>query len=866
MKHRNLRNRATKNPPAILRTAIILACIPPAYAQEEAQPVAQTPEADEEMVVVGQSAQIRRALADQRRADKLKSILHSDGINALPDGNAAESLQRLPGISIERDQGEGRFVRIRGTAPNLNSTTIDGVRLTAPEDDQRAVALDVLPTGLVDSLVVTKVLTPDMDGDAVGGNVDVRTISALDKDRPFFKLSGRVGHNQLTDENNPKLSGSAGRVFNVAGGRLGVATAVSYEDRDFGSDNIETGGNWDFSGPEPGIEEIEERDYSGISRERTGIGLNVDFEQDENNRYHVRTLYTEFEDDEQRNANIIEFEEPLAEGETSGEAEFEKELKDRIETQEILSIKAGGEHRVNQWTLEYEGSFSEASEEEGFEEPALGEAIFVPEQPIEGLSFSGTRTPRFDKPATALADENFVFDSAELEKGDVTDEEYGGSFDLKREFTINNTYPASVKVGAKATRREKERDITLWAFEDFADNGINPGRLGLENFDNGEADWPFGQFGSNINPEAVRNLLSDLGPRENFRDAEESRVEDFEIDEDITAGYFMGTVDIDNLRLIGGVRYEDTSTDGVGTRFNAEQETFATEKSSNDYDNILPSLNARYEWSDRTLIRSSFFQSLARPVFEQLSPGIIIDADEAEFGNPQLDPLTADNLDLGIEHYISDTSALSAHLFYKNIDDFIFEQDLAGTGFTRRGVDTDDFSEAVTFENGEGGEVYGVELAASHDFSRLPGILSGLVASGNVTLTNSDATISGVNPETGEREQRDIDLPRQSDVTGNFSVGYEDEKIRTRLAGSFKSEYLLETGNPLDETQDIYEDNHFQLDFSGSYNFTEKLQLDVAVLNINNRQLDIFQNKSGFNAQVEEYERTYRIGLTYANF
>ncbi|PAU79697.1 TonB-dependent receptor [Halovibrio salipaludis] len=840
---------------ALLPLAIAVACIP-AVGQAQQDPQTPAPAADEEMVVVGQSAQLRRALADQRDADNLQTIVHSDGINSLPDSNASEALQRLPGLSIERDQGEGRFVRVRGTAPNLNNTTIDGVRVPAPEDDQRAVALDVLPSDLIDSLVVTKALTPDMDADAVGGSIDVRSVSALDKEGPFYKVSGQGSHNDLTDETSPKLAVSGGRTFNVAGGRLGVAAAVSYEDRDFGSDNIETGGSWDFEGDTPGFDEIEQRDYTSINRERTGLALNLDFEQDAANRYHFRTMYSEFTDDEQRNANVIEFDDPLAPGGTA-DAEVERELKDRVETQEIFSAKAGGEHIIDSWTLEYEASYSEASEEEGPDELAMGEAIFTPIDSIQGVSYSGTKRPRLNLPDNFYDDANFELDEAELEHGDVTDEEVGFKVDFKRDFVVN-TNPASVKFGAKRTERTKERDITLYAFD-----GDDLGNPTADNFTNGEADWRFGRFGNTFNPGAVREELANLDLESNL-DEEESQIEDFRIDEDISAGYLMGTLDIDDLRLIGGVRYEDTSLEGRGSRF--ENDTFTTETATNDYGNLLGSLHARYQLTDRTLIRSSFTQSLARPVFEELSPAIIIDGDEAEFGNPNLDPLEADNLDLGIEHYISDTSAVSAHLFYKDIKNFIFETDLAGTGQTRRGLNMNDFDEAATFENGDDADLMGLELAGSHQFASLPGVLGGVLVNANVTLTDSDASITGFNADEGRFESRDIDLPGQSDVTGNLSLGYEDRNLSMRLAGNYKSEYLLETGDPLESTGDIYQSDHFQLDFSSSYYVTNELQVSFEVTNINDRPYYAYQNREAYNAQHEEYGRTYRLGVTYASF
>ena len=140
----------------------------------------------EEVLVVGQAAQIQRALDRQRYADNMISAINADAIGQLPDNNAAEALQRIPGLSIERDQGEGRFVRVRGISPDLNSVSVNGTQVPAPESGSRAVALDVVPADLLSSLVVTKTLTPDMDANSIGGSIDVKSLSAFERDGGFL--------------------------------------------------------------------------------------------------------------------------------------------------------------------------------------------------------------------------------------------------------------------------------------------------------------------------------------------------------------------------------------------------------------------------------------------------------------------------------------------------------------------------------------------------------------------------------------------------------------------------------------------------------------------------------------------------------
>lgn len=130
-------------------------------------------------VVRGQAIGQARALNRQRSSLGLSNFVSADAVGRFPDQNVAESLQRLPGLSIEKDQGEGRFVSIRGIDPNLSNVSIDGVILPAPEGESRSVALNVIPNDILETIQVSKVITPDMDADAIGGSINIETKSAL---------------------------------------------------------------------------------------------------------------------------------------------------------------------------------------------------------------------------------------------------------------------------------------------------------------------------------------------------------------------------------------------------------------------------------------------------------------------------------------------------------------------------------------------------------------------------------------------------------------------------------------------------------------------------------------------------------------
>lgn len=403
----------------------------------------------EHVDVVGQAAAIDSALKEQRSSDSIKSVVHADGVAQLPDENVAEAVQRLPGISVERDQGEGRFVSVRGLGPDLNSVTINGTLVPSPESERRAVALDVLPSELVQSLSVIKTLTPDMDANSLGGTVDVKSLSAFDHKGLFYTGSTEASYDKNTHQTSPKFSGAASNRFSLGDGidNFGVAAALSWQKRDFGSDNVETGGAWDFSNGAR-LNEFEQRDYD-ISRERAGGGLNFDYKPDDVSSYYLRTLYSRYKDTETRNAASLEFADPQAPGEL-GEAEGKRKLKNREETQEIQSYVVGGERMLGLWTLSGQAGYSRSSEDSPghiagatFDGGDFADSGFYDKSKPRPIVGSG-----FYDPA------NFSLDKVDWEKQHTQDTEKNLRLDLARDYDLRG-YASQFKFGGKVSRRHR---------------------------------------------------------------------------------------------------------------------------------------------------------------------------------------------------------------------------------------------------------------------------------------------------------------------------------------------------------------------------------------------------------------------------
>ncbi|MBM7072727.1 TonB-dependent receptor [Shewanella sp. 202IG2-18] len=811
----------------------------------------------ERITVTGHTGSLSKSLNRQRSADNLVSVISADVLGNFPDSNVSEALQRVPGVSIERDQGEGRFVRIRGLAPDYNSVSMNGTRLPAPEDDRRAVALDVIPSDLVQSVEVSKTITPDMDADSLGGAVEVKSLSAFDRDELFFNLSGEASYNGLTEQTSPKFAASYSDTFNE---KFGVAVAASWYNRKFGSENVEVDGGWDLDDEK--LEEVEARNYD-INRERIGLGINLDYRPTEDHDLFLRSLYSKYDDDEVRNASGVEWED-ATDTQTLSPAEVKRSLKARTEEQDITSFVLGGQSRLTKWTVDYQASYSRATAAKPLH---IGGAEFEAE--FDKLGFQGTQKP------IILANEDY-YDASEYELKEIeiadtrsTDTVKGGKIDFTRSFELGKN-GAEIKFGAKASTREKTNREDVWIFEDFEDFGVSEDLLSLGAYSNSTVTYGLSEFGPSISTDSIWGLVNAMNASE-FADDIESKIGDFDINEDLTAAYIMGTVDFDQLKVIAGVRYENVDWDSQGYRFN-EDEEFIASNSKRSEDHLLPSIHVRYEFNENTIFRASWTNTITRPTFDQIAPGFLLEIDkdednetgeveiirEAEFGNPDLKSLESMNVDISLEHYFDGVGLLSVGGFYKDIENFIYEADLAGRS------EYVNYKKALTFVNGNNADLYGFELAYVQEFNFLSEPFNDLLINTNITYTDSNAEIQWFDDD--ELLARYIPLPSQSDLSANFSIGYENAYTSVWLSAAYKSEYLQEVTEINDEKYDMYEDDHLQWDFVAKAHITEAMTVYFKAINITDEPFYSYAGSRRFNNQYEEYGRTFQLGIQVVNF
>ena len=808
--------------------------------------------ADPTVVVTGQRASLASAIAAQEKADNIVSVVSSDDIGGLPDKNAAEALARLPGVAVQRDQGEGRYVVVRGLDADYNSVTINGALVPSPEAGRRAVALDVLPAGLIRSLTVTKTLTPDQDANALGGSVDVKTLSAFDLPGSLLTVGAAVSHDELTSQTSP--SGNLLWAQRFMDGKLGVAAGLSGEKRKFGSDNVETGGAWNGAR----LAGFELRDYLPV-RERYAAALNLDYRPDAATSYALRGFASRFSDDEVRDRLTVSNVKggDLAEGKTDS-ARVERRIRQRKFTQEIDSLTAMADQRIAPlWTLHLEAAASRATEDTP---EALNDGRFRGTANFSGIGFKDGMAPQLIAPAGVFDPASYALNAITLQQRMSKDRANQLRVDLQREIELAE-WRGALKFGAKGIRRDKDNDTNQWSYNSGkagSGNYWGAGSTSMSAFVAGrQLDYALGTIGSALDPALIRARVAGLD-RAKARLAAESALDDYAMREDIDAGYLQATLARGPWWLLAGVRAEHTRFSADG--FQVEQDAIGARRAGRSYTNWLPSVQARFDLDAATSVRAAWTGAVVRANFSQLAPGISLDsATEATIGNPDLAPLKAHNLDLGIERTLGRDGVMSAYLFHKDIKNFSYATNLAGSGQWAG------YTSAVSYANGDAAKVRGLELSWQQPLRMLPAPFDGLLVGVNGTLTSSSAAIAS--NVDGARTGRSIHLPGQSKRMANLVLGYEGGGVSTRVALNYKSPYLLELGaDVLDPLQDRIVDSQKQLDFSLSWQFARRWALSFEASNLNDEKYYVYQGVKGHNAQYEQYGRTYKIGLKASLF
>ena len=733
------------------------------------------------------------------------NVMSAKAIELSPDMTVANAVRRMSGVTVERNSsGEGRYAILRGMDKRYNYTLVNGVKIPSPDNKNRFVPLDIFPSEMLDRLEVTKSLTADMEGDGIGGAVNLvmkdapgklevsanlaSGYSAIFFDRDFESFSHRAGQkmspyerlgrpedyavtmDDFTTENlhlkssrpRPDFVGGFSFGNRYFGGRLGLMAAISYQNLFRGKDTEL------YYMPGASGNGTENRTYSE-EQNRLGLHTKLDYRLNRRNKLMLYAGYMDFRESEVRN----------------GQNRKDWTVKMQWNRQYIFNTTLKGEHAFldgDRLKLDWSAVYSKA-----YNTSPDNARIYINMQ------------------QTHL----YNTDSAEKRWEHNSDRDFAGYVNLS--YTIYPGIESTMTLKAGGMYRNKIRD-------NFFNEYTFDSATGRENLQYYGEDWTnFDEL--LLEPRRYGNIGDPLN---------------YDAWENIAAGYMMAKYEWNGLEVIAGVRAEHTDQ---GYRLDFPRQTES--EGSQDYVDILPSLHIKYAIHDNANLRFSYGRSINRPGFFEIVPYTILNEDYDEKGNPKLEHTVADNLDLRYEFFPRSSEQFMVGLFWKKL------QNPIETGLINEGQAT--FITPMNFGDATNA---GVEVDIMKYFSWF-----GIKA--NYTYTNSSITTNKRVREGTEVKTVNQTRPLygQAAHVANLSLLFNFPKygIEAQLSGSYTGRRLSEISNWFDN--DIWEAGYAELDASVEKSFRSGLSIFAKASNLLDSPVLRFINPNSLTESLKDYPR-----------
>lgn len=834
------------------------------------------------------------ALQVQRSSTALVSVIAADSIGRFPDQNIAASLARLPGIAVQRDQGQDRFVSLRGARTNWTTVSFDGINVISPAG--RETRFDTIPATIASQVAVRKAVTADLTGEAVAGQVDIRTRSAFDYPgfRTAFDLG--LGFSEL----------GGGRQYNFAGNiserffenTIGILLSASRFEVDMVTDNFEIDWETASEDKEPGNEtrvwsrETETKSYR-LTRSNTAFSGKIDWRPDNNNEIFLSSVLTEYRDDELRNNYIFDFDQnAVATSSTTAQVtarrtgyadirtgntpfkgtvfgtEIDSSLNSLSTRQSIFTNTFGGNHIFNDWRASWRLNYTRARDESrhpfsskwvspsdrtlrptvdyDFTDPSLARVTLFNTLADVGNNYS--RGARRDIISSTELD---YVTMNRLSRRDQTDA-YTARIDIDRNILLFGQ-DAKIQFGGQYNQRTKEANRTVIEARaaDLITKGIAlPRQAAISINDPLKVGIPIGYsfryHDSKLGSDLFNSFIAAGATRVQPNTTE---INFYEVTEDVFAGYLMGTMFFEKGNIVAGVRAERVDNTGAANgTINGVRQLINTGSGNTLF---FPSLHINYDATDEIKLRLSVNTGAARPDYTLLRPNLTInDATQViSGGNPFAEPEKAVGVDAYFEWYMNNGGFLSVGLYYKKIRDVLFKftqpfgnTDFDEPGFTRSGYD---FNTTI---NGGSGKIKGIEIAYVQPLAGVmqsigaPEWTEGFGVQGNVTINRSSA----ITPD-----DRKIELPDASDLNYNASLYYEQFGLSLRASWQFRSDYI-DSLNSDQNVGDTFWQQVGRLDLSARYAVNSRIEIFADATNLLDEP---GRRYNGIRARIKEYEK-----------
>lgn len=803
------------------------------------------------ITVTGLRESLKRNLADKRDANAVVDVITAQDIGKFPDKNIAESLQRVPGVTINRGfAGEGNEVSIRGVDPQLTQTLVNGQFVASTSwfslaFNRRSFNMDLMPSELVQSVVVYKSPVAEIDEGGVGGTVMLNTRKPLDLDPKTLYASVETMKNSLDSETATSANGLFS--WKNEDATFGILATVSQANTIGRGNKAEN--YWEEAWAASGIAQFRQ------DRERDTFDINAQFAPTDRLSFGLHHFNTSL-DATNTNQNFLLFGGCC--DTSSGQSTFTNGSATVSPTtgipmagtltggsgnpgwagwllaQDVNSRRPEIESDLTDFTVDYDGNGYRAHLSVGRTTASGGNGgninslWGIDDDDVRWVENGGNLSVDFD----FLRDTGFFLDVNNLDMADpdwqtnraislsetrLWDEEDWLQFDV--DFDVQWGVFDTIKAGFK-TRDHVFGKSQINSTVDQAAVMSAGNTLGSSGYFGGVINIDGGVLAAGSDTQIAEVDASfDAAVRANITGSEFLYAAFGEVEEEITAFYVQGDFNGDRYRGNVGLRY--VTTDVNGSTYSSPTDPNSYFSREADYSDVLPSVNFAYSLSDEMIFRTSAAKVISRPAYGTVNPalsGINPTANTASSGNVGIDPFRANQFDAGIEYYFDDNNFLGAALFYKDIESFVSSGTTQALVYEPNGDqgapnDLETYTLTVPVQ-GEGGHVQGIELNYQQMFGDF-----GLLA--NVTLSDSE----------GKTDSGDtFSLPGQSDLSYNLTGFYQTDVIEARLAYTFRDEFLAE-GTAIGGALDTFDEQAF-LDLSVTWHATDIVDLTFQGVNL----------------------------------
>jgi TonB-dependent receptor len=865
----------------------------PALAQQS--PPADDENGEEPIIVTGSrpiAESEAAALQVQKNSDSLVTVAASDSVGRLPDQNIAQAASRLPGIAIERDQGQARYISLRGTPNYWTTLSFDGINIVSPEG--RDARFDSIPSALASQIVVSKAVTPDMPGETISGNVNIITRSGLDYDG--FRISGKLGAGKVELGSREEYEGSLtlSDHFDTNIGEIGVLLSGSYYQRNMITDNFETDWEQVAQDRRPGFEsrfwarETENKLYR-LTRKNWSVSGRVDFRPDADNTISVRSLYTIFLDDEARDNYIFDLDDRQADQVANTAAcstpptttpinsayadacnnnpfsgtvygiDINQRSTLRAFRQSVLTNTLEGKHSFGDWGLKWVANYTLSKDDRSvvgearwdspstrnlrptvaydFTDPNFSRVQLFTTNQLAGPTRYQAGTPvtaidTFTKPLTSLR----LLDAVDPTKA------YTFKAELSRDIALFGG-EGKIRAGFQYDQRTKinrESDLLLNTPAQFAAIGISTNYQGFSLDRPFRGEIPLGYTFRYFSQDAMRTAAENAA---NLYSLNPVTANQYNVRERVLAGYLMANGKFDWGSFVGGVRVEKVTNRGrafatiPGVTGQIETESSTTL--------AFPSLHLNFDVTDEQKFRLGFTSGAARADYDQMRPNVVVDDanQRVSGGNPTVKPERAYGVDAYYEYYVQPQGYFMLGAFYKRVEDVLYtsRRTFGSDVLNFNGIDRSGYAfSGIT--NGGNGRVLGAEAAVQIQLEPwtqqlgLPEWMGGFGISANATYNDSKVNKPAILDNAGVVvvPSRKVPLSGTSQVVYNIGGYYEKYGLSLRLQYQNRTTYADGFADNLADAGDTYWASDDELDFSARYELFEGFEVYFDASNLLN--------------------------------